>query len=325
MATIKDIAARAGVTATTVSRVINDRGYISEETRKKVTDAMREMHYQPNELARSLSRKHSNTIGVIVPHISHPFFSKMIGALEEAASQHGYKILLCNSKDEPQKEKEYLDMFISNRVTGVVLASKYVQAEKLKSLKIPIINLEREEKSETATIQCDNYQGGVLAAEHLADSGCRHLLHFGGIQGKNMPADRRADGFLDVCKRRGITGDILMSDEESYDSMHYEAYIARGLQQYPKTDGIFASSDLIAAQVIRGLHAVKKKVPEDVKVIGFDDTVIASLTTPAITTIHQPVREMALLAMDYIERSWKGEVIPNMTTLPVSLVERESC
>lgn len=127
MATIKDIAARAGVTATTVSRVINNRGYISEETRKKVTQAMQEMNYQPNELARSLAKAHSNTIGVIVPHISHPFFSKMISALESAAAKRGYKILLCNSKDQPEKETEYLDMFISNRVTGVVMASRDVR------------------------------------------------------------------------------------------------------------------------------------------------------------------------------------------------------
>ena len=128
MATIKDIAAPAGVTATTVSRVINNRGYISEETRKKVTQAMQEMNYQPNELARSLAKAHSNTIGVIVPHISHPFFSKMISALESAAAKRGYKILLCNSKDQPEKETEYLDMFISNRVTGVVMASQLQRA-----------------------------------------------------------------------------------------------------------------------------------------------------------------------------------------------------
>ena len=154
MATIKDIAARAGVTATTVSRVINNRGYISEETRKKVTQAMQEMNYQPNELARSLAKAHSNTIGVIVPHISHPFFSKMISALESAAAKRGYKILLCNSKDQPEKETEYLDMFISNRVTGVVMASRDVQIEKFHDLKIPIVNFEREENTEAITIQC---------------------------------------------------------------------------------------------------------------------------------------------------------------------------
>ena len=216
MATIKDIAARAGVTATTVSRVINNRGYISEETRKKVTQAMQEMNYQPNELARSLAKAHSNTIGVIVPHISHPFFSKMISALESAAAKRGYKILLCNSKDQPEKETEYLDMFISNRVTGVVMASRDVQIEKFHDLKIPIVNFEREENTEAITIQCDNEQGGALAASHLADCGCRHLLHFGGIVGRDMPADRRADGFLRVCRERGIEGEVLLSDRLSY-------------------------------------------------------------------------------------------------------------
>lgn len=134
---------------------------------------MQEMNYQPNELARSLAKAHSNTIGVIVPHISHPFFSKMISALESAAAKRGYKILLCNSKDQPEKETEYLDMFISNRVTGVVMASRDVQIEKFHDLKIPIVNFEREENTEAITIQCDNEQGGALA--DIASCGLRLL------------------------------------------------------------------------------------------------------------------------------------------------------
>ena len=299
-------------------------GYISEETRKKVTQAMQEMNYQPNELARSLAKAHSNTIGVIVPHISHPFFSKMISALESAAAKRGYKILLCNSKDQPEKETEYLDMFISNRVTGVVMASRDVQIEKFHDLKIPIVNFEREENTEAITIQCDNEQGGALAASHLADCGCRHLLHFGGIVGRDMPADRRADGFLRVCRERGIEGEVLLSDRLSYGSMHYESYIEKGLLEHPETDGIFASSDLIAAQVLQCLYAMGKRVPEDIKVVGFDDTVIAGITTPSITTIHQPIEEMSELSIAYIDRRRKGEMVPNVTTMPVSLVVRGS-
>ena len=299
-------------------------GYISEETRKKVTQAMQEMNYQPNELARSLAKAHSNTIGVIVPHISHPFFSKMISALESAAAKRGYKILLCNSKDQPEKETEYLDMFISNRVTGVVMASRDVQIEKFHDLKIPIVNFEREENTEAITIQCDNEQGGALAASHLADCGCCHLLHFGGIVGRDMPADRRADGFLRVCRERGIEGEVLLSDRLSYGSMHYESYIEKGLLEHPETDGIFASSDLIAAQVLQRLYAMGKRVPEDIKVVGFDDTVIAGITTPSITTIHQPIEEMSELSIAYIDRRRKGEMVPNVTTMPVSLVVRDS-
>ena len=322
MATIKDIAARAGVTATTVSRVINNRGYISEETRKKVTQAMQEMNYQPNELARSLAKAHSNTIGVIVPHISHPFFSKMISALESAAAKRGYKILLCNSKDQPEKETEYLDMFISNRVTGVVMASRDVQIEKFHDLKIPIVNFEREENTEAITIQCDNEQGGALAASHLADCGCRHLLHFGGIVGRDMPADRRADGFSDVCKKAGIPYRILVSDRLQYGSMHYEDFIRRALQEFPDVDGIFASSDLIASQVIQVGAQMDKHVPEDIQLVGFDDVMISTVTTPQITTIHQPVEEMAELCVEYITKSLKNEPVPQKIVLPVRLVQR---
>ena len=115
-----------------------------------------------------------------------------------------------------------------------------------------------------------------------------------------------------------------MSDRLSYGSMHYESYIEKGLLEHPETDGIFASSDLIAAQVLQRLYAMGKRVPEDIKVIGFDDTVIAGITTPSITTIHQPIEEMSELSIAYIDRRRKGEMVPNVTTMPVSLVVRGS-
>ena len=108
MATLKDVAAECGLTVTTVSRVLNNRGYISDETRKKVFAAMEKLNYKPNEVARSLSKKTTKTIGVIVPHIRHPYFSEMISNIENAAGKHGYKIILCNSKGRNNKEKEYL-------------------------------------------------------------------------------------------------------------------------------------------------------------------------------------------------------------------------
>ena len=139
-----------------------------------------------------------------------------------------------------------------------------------------------------------------------------------------MPADLRADGFLRVCRERGIEGEVLLSDRLSYGSMHYESYIEKGLLEHPETDGSFASSDLIAAQVLQRLYAMGKRVPEDIKVVGFDDTVIAGITTPSITTIHQPIEEMSELSIAYIDRRRKGEMVPNVTTMPVSLVVRDS-
>ena len=324
MATLKDIAQRAGVTATTVSRVINNRGYISEGTRKKVYAAMEEMHYQPNELARAFSKQYTNTIGLIVPHISHPFFIKVISNLESSAAEKGFKLLLCNSKEQPEKEQDYLDMCISNRVAGIVLCSKYVQTREFRKMNIPVVNLERGGDDDTISVQCDNYQGGKLAAEHLIECGCKNLLHFGGVAGKDMPADRRADGFSDVCKKAGIPYRILVSDRLQYGSMHYEDFIRRALQEFPDVDGIFASSDLIAAQLLQVCHNLNIDVPSQMKIVGFDDVNIASLTTPPITTIHQPIKEMAKMAVELLVRSGNGELVPNRTTLPVSLVVRET-
>lgn len=213
-------------------------------------------------------------------------------------------------------------MCMSNRVAGIVLCSKYVQTREFRKMNIPVVNLERGEDDDTISVQCDNYQGGKLAAEHLIECGCKNLLHFGGVAGKDMPADRRADGFADVCKRAGIPYRILVSDRLQYGSMHYEDFIRRALQEFPDVDGIFASSDLIASQVIQVGAQMDKRVPEDIQLVGFDDVMISTVTTPQITTIHQPVEEMAELCVEYITKSLKNEPVPQKIVLPVRLVQR---
>lgn len=327
MATIKDIAVRAGVTATTVSRVINNRGYISQETREKVRQAMEEMHYQPNELARALSMRRSNTIVAIVPHVSHPFFASLLSSLEEAAAQRGYRLLLCNSREQPEKVWEYLATSVSNNAAGIILCSNNICASCLRQLDLPIVNLERDEEGDdggTVSIHCDNYQGGRLAAVHLIERGCRSLLHFGGITGKRMPADRRGEGFADVCREAGVSCTVLTAEQKTYELMRYRAFIEKALRDRPETDGIFASSDLIAAQALQVCASLGRSVPERMKIVGFDGTLVASLTTPTITTVSQPVREMAQLCVEHIEKLQRGELVPNDVTMPVQLIQGES-
>lgn len=322
MATIKDVAREAGLTVGTVSRVLNNRGYISEATRNRVHQVMKELNYQPNEVARSLSKSKTNTIGVIVPHIVHPYFAKLISNLEKAASDRGFKILLCNSREERERELEYLEMLKSNRVAGLVLCSATVKTESLESLDIPVITIERNVGTGTASVECDNYQGGVLAARHLIACGCKYMINFSGVDKTEMPADSREVGFLDMCRQYGVEGVACKSQENQYYAMEYHEYIEKIITENPKTDGIFASSDLIAAQVLQVCAKLGLRVPEQVKVVGFDDVNIASLTTPPITTVHQPVKEMAELSVDLIMRSNKGEMIPTRTVLPVTLVKR---
>ena len=198
MATIVDVAKLAGVTPTTVSRVINNRGYISEKTKSKVHEAMDQLSYQPNEIARSLTKQRSNTIGVIVPHISYPYFSKLISNLENEAAKKDYKIILCNSKDTATKEKKYLDMCKSNRVDGIILCSGNVEYNMINTGNIPIVLLEKNFEKGKLGIQCDNYQGGCLATEHLIKCGCKRIVHFSGVIDEEMPADNREKAFIDI-------------------------------------------------------------------------------------------------------------------------------
>lgn len=325
MATIVDVAKVAGVTPTTVSRVINNRGYISEKTKTKVFEAMKELNYQPNEIARSLSKKKTNTIGVIVPHISHPYFSKLISNLENQASKKGYKIILCNSKEEAKKEQEYLDMFKSNRVDGIILCSGNVEASKINVGNTPIVLLEKNFEEGYFGVQCDNYQGGKLATKHLIECGCKNLLHFSGVIGEDMPADNRERAFIDICKKNNIQYSIKKCDLSIYNDMNYYNYIKETIVNLPKIDGIFASSDLIAAQVIQVCNELKINIPNDIKLVGFDDVDISKLTTPTITTIHQPITEMAKEAINIIDKKNNNqEIINKNIILQVKIIKRSS-
>lgn len=324
MATIVDVAKLAGVTPTTVSRVINNRGYISEKTRNKVNEAMDQLGYQPNEIARSLTKQKSNTIGVIVPHISHPYFAKLISNLENEASKNGYKIILCNSKEKAEKEKQYLDMCKSNRVAGIILCSGNVESNKINTGNIPVVLLEKNFEDGKLGIQCDNYQGGKLATEHLIKSGCKRLLHFSGVIDEDMPADNREKAFIDICNENNVEYFIRKYDIDTYNEMNYYGYIKETLKEIENIDGIFASSDLIAAQVIQVCNELNIRIPQDIKLVGFDDVEIAKLTTPTITTIHQPIKEMAKLAIELVDSKYKNIEVNEQTILPIELVIRNS-
>lgn len=324
MATLKDVAKQTGLTVSTVSRVLNNRGYISEEARQKVYDAMKELNYHPNEVARSLTKKSTNTIGVIVPHIRHPYFAEMISNLENQSYKKGYKILLCNSHEKGEKEREYLDMCTSNRVAGIILCSGTVSVEEFQGSNIPLITIERHLENGTACVECDNRQGGQLAAKSLIESGCTQLLHFSGVNETAMPADLRAAGFREICEEAGIPHREIVTSTYQYNHLEYHEFIEKALQENPLVDGIFASSDVIAAQILQVCRRLGIRVPEQMKLVGFDDVNISFLTTPQITTIHQPIREMAQLAVNLLVDAAEGNVVPKRSILPVSLVERET-
>lgn len=323
MATIKDVAREAGLTVTTVSRVLNNRGYISEDARKKVNDAMKKLNYQPNEVARSLHKKTTNTIGLIVPHIRHPYFAEMISNIENEAYKKGYRILLCNTKGKAEKEKEYLDICTSNRVAGVILFSGTVSVDLFRQMDVPVITMERILGSGTASVECDNKTGGELAAKKLIENGCKHLLLIGSTTGNvELPADNRVMGFQNVCEERGIPYVEIDPKMYEYENMEYMKLVEEALREYPDTDGVFASSDVIAAQTLQVCNKLGIKVPEQMKIVGFDDSFVATLTSPQLTTIHQPIKEMAIQAVQLLKDAAEKKLVAKQIILPVELIER---
>ena len=326
MATLKDVARETGLTVSTVSRVLNNRGYISKEAREKVYEAMKKLNYQPNEVARSLSKQTTNTIGVILPHIDHPYFSRLLSSLETAAYLNEYKLMVFNSNDRDDKEVKYLEMCRGIRVAGIILCSGTVDVKRFEDLGVPLVTIERFLESGTAAIECDNRQGGRMVAKHLAEKGCRTVAYLSGENAEPMPADERAMGFMEVCRQEGMK--CVDLEEEKTDALYaaldYHEYIEKILDEHPEIDGIFASSDVIAAQVIQICRKKEIRIPEQIKLVGFDDSLISMLTSPAITTIRQPIPEMASLAVQTILRASNKEMVPSRTILPVSLVERET-
>jgi LacI family sucrose operon transcriptional repressor len=323
MPTIKDVAEKAGVTVTTVSRVLNNRGYISERTRQKVQLAMAELNYQPNEIARSLTRKRSMMLGMIIPTIAHPFFSEMANEIEQYASSFGYKLLVCNSRMEQTKEKEYIDMLKSNRVDGVIMGSHTLEVEEYLNLNKPIVTFDRK-IADIPYVSSDNYQGGKLAAELLIRKGCRSVAHISGDLSLDLLSNKRTEAFRDTLRAHNIEPVIIQLGADSFDRSSYNAILSSLFDNHKHLDGIFASSDIIAMNIIKLATARGISIPDDLKLIGYDDISFAELSNPALTTIRQPIKEMSRLAVELLLKQINGEPVDKEHTLPVTLVERSS-
>ena len=322
MATIKDVAKETGLSIGTVSRVFNNRGYISQETKDRVEAAVKKLNYHPNAMARSLSKSTSNIIGIILPHIAHPFFSDLLASVENVSREKGYSLMVYVTKGEEEAEKLMIDRCRENRVCGLILCSGRFSTKKIEGNDFPTVAIERNPEGAAFAIECNNRQGGRLAAQELIDRGCRKIVSLAGIQGRKMPADDRSIGFEEVCRENNVDFLCLSYPPELYDRLDYTAFIEKILQENPGTDGIFASFDIIASQVLQVAAANGLRVPEDLKVVGFDDSLIATYTTPQLTTIRQPIREMAELAVNMLIELKDGKGVSGCTTMNVSLVRR---
>lgn len=321
MVTIKDVAEHAGVSVTTVSRVMNNRGAISAKTRKKVTKAIKELDYHPNELARSLLSKRSTLIGVIVPYLDHPFFCRLTESIENACYKNGYKMLLCTSGNDPEKEREMVSMLRSNKVDGILLCSRIDDASIYAEYELPMVSIERTIKN-IPSVSCDNYQGGALAAQMLIEGGCKHPLVFGNKTGEYFPARFRYQGFRDECQKRGVDYREYLIDANDLFAESFVKNINVLLDENPNVDGIFATSDILAARACIEFLNKGLSTPTDFQLVGFDGIDISDYFS--ISTIAQPIKQMGELSLEILLKRIAGEMVPNQSILPVEPIMRSS-
>lgn len=324
MASLKEVAEKAGVTITTVSRMLNKPDKVSKKTSERIRQAMNDLQYKPNEIAQSLSKKTSNIIGLIVPSARNYFFCKIIDSIEHYTTIYGYKLLLCASNHERSKEIEYFGMLKANKVAGVIIASRTQDIGESVSLDAPIISIDRRISPIIPSVSSDNFIGGCLAARHLIEKGSKKMAYFSGSPTLvGMDANRRLQGFESILKEHGMNPVVLELSEDRFVSMKYEDVITAFFAEHDDIDGVFTSNDIIAAQIIRYCHVKGINVPGKMRIVGYDDIDLAGLYTPSITTIRQPIDDICRFAVESIV-NYKDRTIPITTTFPVKLIERES-
>lgn len=290
-AKLEDVAKLAGVSPTTVSRVINNKGYLSQKTIKKVLKAIEELNYQPNSLARSLQGKKSQLVGLIFPSVQHPFYGELIEKLEKNLFDRGYKSILCDSENNPKKEREYLRMLVANQVDGIIAGSHNLDLEEYQNIVAPVLSFDRELGPDIPIVASDNYSGGKIATHTLISRGAKRIGIITGSNESNAPTRLRLDGYLLEMEKSNLEPNVFQIKSNTSDSLK-KLEIARILRE-EKLDALFCTDDLTAILVVNEAQQQGINIPDDLLLIGYDGTSLIQQYFSQLTTIVQPIDEIA--------------------------------
>ncbi|MDB6226902.1 LacI family DNA-binding transcriptional regulator [Lactobacillus amylovorus] len=318
MATMKDVAQRAGVGVGTVSRVINRVPGVKESTLIKVNQAIKELNYIPDEYARGLKTKSSRTIALILPSVWYPFFSEFAYYVEKRLGKENYKLLLCNSNDNTTEEAKYIKMLKQNKIDAII-AITYSDIEQYIYSNIPFVSLDRYFDKKVSYVTSDNYEGGKLAARKLLEHGARSLAYVGSHSKYPNGTMLRRAGFRDYLENIGIDYKEIFLQEPVND---FTPYILEMLKVHPKIDGIFCHTDSLLLKLRKILNQYGYRVPEDIQLIGFDGMNLSSDLPLGISTIAQPVEQLANGAVDLVLRKIADPSLKNEAKMyPVRYVD----
>lgn len=330
--TIHDIARKLEISASTVSRALNDNPRISKKTRDKIKATALEMGYRPNTIASNLRNRKSNTIGIVVPLINRHFFSSVISGVEDVAFAAGYNVVISQSNDQYEKENTIVHSMFSNRVDGMIISIAMETTEfdhlKLFSNKnIPLVFFDRIVRDINVNkIVVDDYKGGYKVTKHLIEQGCKRIAHLTGPLNLQTYSDRKK-GYTEALQAHNLPVDdelIIVNNLTRADGL---AAIKQLLQLENRPDAIFCGNDTTALSAIVHLREVGIKVPNEIAIVGFSNEPFSEVVTPSISTIKQPGFEMgqkaAELLISQIENSSGAQCFKTIT-MPTELIIRES-
>jgi LacI family transcriptional regulator len=328
VATIKDVAQKAQVSIATVSAVINNTKYVSDELKKRVEQAIAELGYRPNKIARSLKRKESRLIGVTVPELTNPYYPLMLKGLEDIALESGYNLILCTTGDDSKKEYDLLESMIDQRVDGVILSTvDDLASESLKLLEsegIPYVLINRAPPNFGGNMVCvDSYQVGRIATNHLIEQGHRDILFLGGDR---QNSKERMKGFRDVLLEKKIESNENRMMNTTYDIKKVYQDINKLISSGDVPSAIFAASDVMAFGAARALLDAGYRIPQDVSIVGSDNIPFSGDFRVPLTTVEVYTYKIGKIGCEIMMKmlSDKENSQPSKIVLQPELVLRES-
>lgn len=323
--TLSDVAARAGVSVTTVSRVLNNRGYLSSQIKIRVEDAIKDLDYRPNQIARALLGQRTRMIGVIMPTTTLPFFGQVVAEIENGLALRGYRMLSCNSFGRADREREYLQLLAGNRVDGIISGAHNDSVPEYQTLRLPIVTIDRELSPSIPNVRAANESGAIMATRLLLQRGSRRPLL---LTSTSSPLNRREAGYRRVLREAGLEPQVATVEFHTTEPQRTERIFAV-LDGARGVDGLFATDDLAAATALEWARLRGLRVPEDLRVVGFDGTDAMRRALPGLSTVQQPIRricdkavELLLNRIESVDPDAPGEPSAGrLEELPVTLIE----
>lgn len=328
MATIKDIAVHAEVSVTTVSHVVNGTRFVSVDARQRVNTAIEALRYVPSALARSLKSNRTHTVGMMIPNCSNPFFAELIRGIEDTCFASNFNVILCNSDDNPDKQRKYVRVLSEKQVDGLIVFSSGGDtdlSEALRETDMPQILLDREVEHVSADlVEVDHEAGAWMATRHLIDLGHRRLACITGPLDL-APARQRLQGYRRALSEAGLASNPTWEVDGGFTSEAGHAAMQQLLAHSQTPSAVFACNDLMAIGAICAATGQGLRVPHDLSVVGFDDIALSAHSSPPLTTIAQPKYQLGVIAATFLlSRISKPDQPLRREVLPAKLCIRQS-